>query len=245
MQYTIMMLMEYLSRLAPALAIGLLVFLLARPKSFERIVLYLALFVLLRDAMTPLGLWSFGSRAFFWIRINNDVIFLVLFGIFSGGIVAAMYFFDRENRWLLQFFRGNKITGSIIGAASALVVAAPLFVIYRTVPIEGRGGMVPVAVMPGLLVFALLGNLLEEVLFRGYMLGLLERRFSPVKAGVLSGAVFAFCHVFLATTVTGAPLLVFTLWEGIIAGIVGVRYGIVPAALTHGGAVFLLSSGLF
>jgi len=105
---------------------------------------------------------------------------------------------------------------------------------------------VPLSVLPGLLVFALLGNFLEEVLFRGYVLGLLERRYGSVAAGVLSGVVFSFCHVFLATTVTGigAPLLAFALWEGIIAGVVGARYGIVPAALTHGGAIFLLSSGL-
>ena len=42
----------------------------------------------------------------------------------------------------------------------------------------------------------------------------------------------------------GYPLLVFTLWEGTIAGIVGARGGVIPATLTHGGAIFLLSSGL-
>ena len=49
---------------------------------------------------------------------------------------------------------------------------------------------------------------------------------TPIKAGVDSGVVFAFCHIFLATTMTtvtdvGYPLLVFTLWEGTIVGIVG------------------------
>jgi hypothetical protein len=48
------------------------------------------------------------------------------------------------------------------------------------------------------------------------------------------------------TLVTGAgyPLLLFTLWEGIIAGLVGARGGALPATLTHGLAIFLLSSGL-
>jgi hypothetical protein len=69
---------------------------------------------------------------------------------------------------------------------------------------------------------------------------------SPIKAGVSSGIVFAFCHIFLAITVTGIgyPLLVFTLWEGVIAGIVGARCGVIAATLTHGGAIFLLSSSL-
>ena len=39
-------------------------------------------------------------------------------------------------------------------------------------------------------------------------------------------------------------LLAFTLWEGTIAGLVGAKGGVLPATLTHGGAIFLLSSGL-
>src|SRR5690606_21042 len=44
-------------------------------------------------------------------------------------------------------------------------------------------------------------------------------------------ARIALCHVFLATTVTaaGAPLLLFTLWEGVICGVVGARHGVLPA----------------
>ena len=46
-----------------------------------RIVLYLSLFILLRDAMTPLGFWSFGQQEFFWMRLYRDPWFVVLFGI--------------------------------------------------------------------------------------------------------------------------------------------------------------------
>jgi hypothetical protein len=69
---------------------------------------------------------------------------------------------------------------------------------------------------------------------------------TPINAGIASGVVFAFCHIFLAITVTAAgyPLLVFTLWEGIIAGIIGAKGGVLCSTLTHGGAIFLLSSGL-
>ena len=100
--------------------------------------------------------------------------------------------------------------------------------------------------VPALLVFAVLGNLLEEALFRGYVYGYLAQQMTPIRAGISSGVVFAFCHIFLAITVTevGYPLLVFTLWEGMIAGIVGAKCGVMPATLTHGGAIFFLSSGL-
>ena len=125
-------------------------------------------------------------------------------------------------------------------------MVAPLVVVYQHTAIAFRGGPVPFQNIPAILVFALLGNLLEESLFRGYVYGWLAERMPPIKAGISSGVVFAFCHVFLAITVTdiGYPLLVFTLWEGIIAGIVGAKGGVIPATVTHGGAIFLLASGL-
>src|SRR5690606_32231308 len=97
-----------------------------------------------------------------------------------------------------------------------------------------------------LLVFALLGNLLEELLFRGYVYNNFRTKDVDLRAGVASGFVFAACHVFLAATVTsvGVPILLFTLWEGVIGGIVGAKYGVLPAAVVHGGAIFMLTSGL-
>ena len=219
---------------------------MARRNAQFRIVLYLSLFILLRDAMTPLGLWSFGQQGFFWIRLYRDPSFLVVFGIACLGLSLGVYFLDRENRSLFQWTRGNLPLGLVWGMAGAILVVAPFVAIYRYVPIESRGGSVPMQNIPAILVFALLGNLLEESLFRGYAYGLLARTMPPVKAGLASGVVFAFCHIFLATTVAdiGYPLLVFTLWEGMIAGIVGSKGGVIPATLTHGGAIFLLSSGL-
>jgi membrane protease YdiL (CAAX protease family) len=133
-----------------------------------------------------------------------------------------------------------------VGLVGVLVVVGPLAVAYRHVPIAARGGLVPHDLLLPTLVFALLGNLLEEALFRGYVYGWLIQTMRPLSAAVVSGVVFAFCHSYLATTVTGVgyPLLVFTLWEGTIAGVVGAKCGVLPAALTHGGAIFLLSSGL-
>jgi membrane protease YdiL (CAAX protease family) len=208
---------------------------------------YLALFILLRDAMTPLGLWTFGAQGFFWIRLHDDPSFLILFGIACLGLTMAMYFFDRENRPLLQWLRGPWYRGLLWGTIGALAVVAPFVVIYRYTPIDTRGGVVSSTLLPAILVFALLGNLLEESLFRGYVYGqLLSQKMTPLSAAIASGVIFCFCHIYLATTVTniGYPLLVFTLWEGIIAGLVGSKCGVLPSTLTHGGAIFLLSSGL-
>ena len=87
------------------------------------------------------------------------------------------------------------------------------------------------------------GNLLEEVLFRGYLQGRLESYVTPLRAALLSGLVFAACHSYLAITVTNAgwPILVFTAIEGITCGFVRLRYGIWAAALTHGTAILLVA----
>ncbi|MFC7109047.1 hypothetical protein ACFQQB_56800 [Nonomuraea rubra] len=67
-----------------------------------------------------------------------------------------------------------------------------------------------------------------------------------MRAALLSAALFAACHVFLASTVTAAgwPLLLFTLYEGLICAFLRLRSGVIAAALAHGTAIFLLASAL-
>jgi uncharacterized protein len=243
---TLETLTTYLTRVAPGLSLGALMLFLARRDARLRIVIYLALFVLLRDSMTPLRLWSFGTEGFFWIRLSSDPWCLAVFGLSCLGMSVGLYFCDRENQALIKWTRGKVPAGLLWGAAGMVVVVAPLAVIYHFTPIEERGGLVPFRNIPAIFVFAMLGNLFEEALFRGYALALFAQKMTPVTAGICSGVLFAFCHIFLAITVTdiGYPLLVFALWEGIIAGIVGAKGGVIPSTVTHGGTIFLLSSGL-
>src|SRR5207249_4054998 len=121
--------------------------------------------------------------------------FLVLFGVSCFGLALGMYFLDRDNRSLVRWMQGRVAFGILGGVAAALLVVAPLAVLYRYTPIESRGGAVPLGNVPAVLVFALLGNLLEEMLFRGYVYGLLAERMASLPAGIWSGVVFAFCHI--------------------------------------------------
>ncbi|HEY3898738.1 MAG TPA: CPBP family intramembrane glutamic endopeptidase [Chthoniobacter sp.] len=237
---------RYLVWVGPGLVLGALMLFLARREPRLRIVLYLALFILLRDAMTPLGLWSFGTQGFFWMRLDSDPWFLTGFGLACLGLSLGIYFLDRANRPLFRWTRAPLGYGIIWGVGGALLVVLPFIALYRHTPIELRGWPVPLQLLPFTFTFALLGNLLEEALFRGYVLGALAQKMPLLRAGIWSGVVFAFCHIYLATTVTsvGYPLLLFTLWEGVIAGLVGAKGGVIPATLTHGGAIFLLTSGL-
>jgi hypothetical protein len=243
---TILTIAEYFLRITPGVVLLILTFIIARPGPLARIVLYILAFILMRDAMTPLKLWTFGKEGFFWVRLSDDPWFLILFGASSALLMMGFYLADRENRDKVSFFRGNRAAGIVIGILGALAAAGPLLIIYTQVDIGIRGGVVPLSLLPFLLVFALAGNFFEEGLFRGYLLGHLETYLPGWRAAVASGVIFSLCHVFLALTVTnvGAPLLVFTLWEGIICGLVALRFGVIPSTLSHGGAVFLLASGL-
>jgi hypothetical protein len=142
-----------------------------------------------------------------------------------------------------------RASGSLVaGLIGAVLTAAPLLLFYTTVPIELRGGAVAPVLLPGIAAVALIGNFYEELLFRGFLQDYLqiEIGISRLSAAITSGVAFAAGHAFLAVTVTsiGAPLLLFALYEGIIAGLVRMRFGLLPAVLSHGGAIFLLTGGL-
>ncbi|MFW5418061.1 hypothetical protein J0910_15725 [Nocardiopsis sp. CNT-189] len=45
-------------------------------------------------------------------------------------------------------------------------------------------------------------------------------------------------------TDAGPPLLLFTLYVGLICALLRMRRGVVPAAVAHGPAIFLIGAGL-
>ncbi len=241
-------LLDYVNRTAPAVGLIALIFVLARPNRQVRVLLYTLTFILLRDALTPSSLWSLGiAGGVPWIRFYPSHLFLIGMGVSSLLFTVLLVVGDRENSQDVVFLRkGDSLRGWIASVVGLVVVLTPILIASHRIGIEERGGAVDPNLLGSILVFALSGNLLEELLFRGYVYNLLKRRDADLKAGVMSGFIFALCHVFLATTVTsiGVPLLLFTVWEGVICGIVGGKYGVLPAAAVHGGAIFVLASGL-
>lgn len=240
-------LLEYSLRVTPGLVLLVAVWLLVRgPALAARIAILVAGFILLRDAMTPLGFWSFGgSGAGLWVRFADDGALLLVLGAMSALIVLLLHRCAPGLRTLVRWGRVD-VRSVGLGLAGAAVVVAPFALAYRFVPIEERGGEVALTLLPALLVFALFGNFLEEVLFRGYLQGLLARSHGPVRTVLASGTFFAAGHIFLASTVTavGVPLLLFTLIEGLVCAEVARRRGVIASTVTHGVAIFALASGL-
>lgn len=243
------LIINYIIRLMPGMMLaGFLLLLVPRRITLLRLTVYLLLFLFIRDAMTPAGLWSFGTEGFFWLRFTDNSLALTVMGISSAIIVFAMNALDPNLKALLVWFKGNRVTGILAGIGAALIVVAPLAIIYLQTSLVDRGGEVAFMLLFPLMLTAFLGNLYEEVLFRGYLQGYLETEgsMSPLRAALASGTAFGLGHIFLALTVTsiGWPLLIFALYEGIVAALVRMKYGVVPATLTHGLAIFTLASGI-
>ncbi|PJZ69287.1 hypothetical protein CH373_14310 [Leptospira perolatii] len=237
---------DYILRVLPALAITVLFWISIKPDARLRILIYILLFVLFRDAMTGARLWAFGSAGGFWIRLSDSPPILILLGFFSLAIVVSLWKFDSENREWILWVNGNKILGITVGILSGILVALPIWFLNRWTGSSNAGGIVSSSLYLPLLWFALVGNLYEEFLFRGYIRGIAEEKFGWVRASIISGVSFSFFHIFLATTVSsvGLPLLAFALWEGVICGFIASKWGIVSSTITHGFGIWILATGI-
>ncbi|HRN29029.1 MAG TPA: CPBP family intramembrane metalloprotease [Terrimesophilobacter sp.] len=234
-------------RVAPALVLVAVVFFVLPPAQvLARIGVLIAGFVVLRDAMTPVGVWSFGVEfPALFLRFVDDWFVLVSLGVMSG-VVALLLLRVPELRVLVRWGDLGSWKPYLVGILGGVAVAAPFVLVGLGAPLDARGGAVAAALLPALLLMALAGNFVEELLFRGFLQSHFEGSMSSVRAAVLSGLLFAVAHIFLATTVTdlGWPVLLFVTVEGLACAFIYRRFGLVASTLTHGLAIFFLASGL-
>lgn len=197
--------------------------------------------------MTPAGFWEFGvtNDVVPWIRFINDPLIVGLLGATSLVLTLTIIKF---NKTMKPYLKWGKLSGRTVlwGLFGAAVIVVPFAVAYQFIPLSSRGGEVALSLLPALFAMVMLGNFMEEVLFRGYLQGYLEKFYTPARAAILSALTFAAGHIFLATTVTdlGAVIIVFTLYEGLVCAFLRLRYGIWPAAIAHGVGIFVLACGL-
>lgn len=239
------LLIDYSYRLFPGLfLIGLFYLILPKKNDLLKTVILILGFILMRDTMTPLGLWEFGVDGnIIWLRFIDDSFILITIALFS--LILSLVISRSHSSQLNWFTNQHKVTSILMGMLAAMLVAVPFMIPYFFVPLEDRGGFFPPSLRIALLLFTLFGNCLEEVLFRGLFQSYIKKETGKVRSILLSGLFFAVSHTFLAITVTdlGIWILVFTLYEGIICAIMYEKYGLMSATLTHGLAIFLISAG--
>ena len=227
---------------------GFLVFaalLVAVPRGLTllRVLLHIAFFVLARDAMTRSGFWQISPGA---LRFTASPSTLLALAALSVALSMGVYGLERGARQGLRWCGTSllaSIAAGVAGAALISAVAAALKAAFAlpSLPLPAAD------LWPVLLVFALAGNAYEELLFRGLLQNHLGTVMTTRRAAGVSGLFFCLCHAYLATTVTavGAPVLLFTLLEGLVAAFVYIRAGLLGATLAHGLAIAALASGVY
>lgn len=240
-------LLIYFLRITPGLIlVSSVFFLIPKKQIVARIFVLILGFVLIRDAMTPEGLWNFGiTSPAIWLRFIDDGYVLTTMGALSL-LIAFLLLNVKELRRLVRWGELHSAKTYMVGFIAGVAVALPFLLVGMGVPIEDRGGYVGATLLPALLFMALAGNFLEEVIFRGFLQSYLAKQMTGLRAAAVSGVIFAVAHVFLASTVTalGWPLLVFVLIEGLVCAFVYRNFGLVSSTVAHGFAIFILSSGV-
>lgn len=231
-------LLDYTMYLLPGLALfGLWFALTPKTQTALRIVILLLAFVLMRDAMTPLRLWSLTGDLQIGFMANPFA--LAMLGVSSLVLVAVLARLLPDLWQLVVLFKGHRLTGLAVGIVVGCLIGLPLR-FYQSAETAMPGGW---AWLLGMAVLAYGANALEEVLFRGFLQGYLERHVSALRAALISALAFSALHAFLALSVTqlGWPVLLFTLIEGVACGLVRMRYGVVASTVTHGTAIWLIA----
>lgn len=235
---------NYFLALAPAFLVWVaLLALVPRDAVIARIILHILFFVLARDAMTSSGFWQINAGS---LRFTaSEPILLFLAGM-SGLLCLGTFWLEPAARDGMRFSGAGIVPAVAIGAGGAIlisVIAAFLKIFFSlpSLPAPGPGAF------PVLFIFSMAGNAYEELLFRGLLQNTLSKILSPSRSAMVSGLLFCLCHSYLATTVThiGAPILAFTLLEGLVAAFVYLRAGLLGAMLSHGLAIFVIAAGLY
>lgn len=235
-----------LRMLSALLGFGILLALIPRKLLPLRIFVLIWLFVLIRDGMTPAGLWRISYAL--EIRFVEQPMTLIWLALSSLVFVAFSHFYverlDVRKLWI------KRSVGSAIGLGlvSGLAIAVLPFLFRRTTNMENTPGPDSVAMILAVFALTFVGNLLEETLFRANLQNWLSHFKLPSwQVILLSGATFSLGHVFLSFTVTnlGWPILAFTFYEGVICAYLRERTGLLAAVTGHGLGIFLVATGFF
>jgi membrane protease YdiL (CAAX protease family) len=226
-----------------------------------RITLFIVGFVLIRDTMTPFGLWRIGSsNGVLWLEFIESPEILMILAFGSIILVVIFRMMDPSIFDLVIFKKRGVMDSLVVGFAGAVLLCGTI--LMMRVLVSSDNGMFDssssssssstwdrsnIVLKFSILNVCLMGNFMEEVLFRGFLQGHLETidGIGDKRAALFSGVAFSVFHVFLANSVTqlGNPLLFFTLLEGTVCAMIRLRGGVIASTITHGLTIFAIATG--
>ncbi|MET0388622.1 MAG: CPBP family intramembrane glutamic endopeptidase [Polyangiales bacterium] len=235
-------LLEYVSRVAPGvLAAVVLLVCVPRELAGLRLAVHVGLFMVLRDGMTPVGLWRVASRG---VWLTHEPVALLALAAACGWLALGTFRLEPRLSQRITWLRGHVVRALSLGLVGGCVIAAPAMLLGWLTPSAAVGGGRSAFSLVALFVFSLVGNAYEELLFRGFLQELVAERVGAARAAWIAGLAFAFGHAPLAVAVTdvGAPLLIFTAYEGLICAQLARRCGLASAIAAHGLGIFFVAA---
>ena len=206
----------------------------------------IALAALIALAITAVGQGVWGvmaianvklTPAFPWAALVMPFVLAALVAFLAGRGWPAKGAAARRKLVPLARVSAKAWTWSLIGGVAAVVAAAALWTVMATIVrvppnvLPDTHGLPLTTVIPMLIVSIIAAPLSEEIAFRGYAMGLLRRRFSPVSALVITALLFAAVHL---TQGLYAPKLIVYFLAGLAFGFVALRTGsLLPAMAVH------------
>ena len=177
------------------------------------------------------------TPAFPWAALVMPFVLAALVAFLAGRGWPAKGAAARRKLVPLARVSAKAWTWSLIGGVAAVVAAAALWTVMATIVrvppnvLPDTHGLPLTTVIPMLIVSIIAAPLSEEIAFRGYAMGLLRRRFSPVSALVITALLFAAVHL---TQGLYAPKLIVYFLAGLAFGFVALRTGsLLPAMAVH------------
>src|SRR5208283_1089010 len=173
------------------------------------------------------------------IEIFNTVPPITVFILSSSAlspVIAIAYLKSR-----IHFFPNFFINSETLAVAASGVVIVWLTIFVERIIFLGRGPLL----LPRLLMvsppynyvnifwYTFWAPLIEEVLFRGFFLNMLMKKWSVWSAVLVSSILFAFPHILFSETNVGLVGSSFLLMNSFIFSFVFIQGGIVAAVLTH------------
>ena len=232
------------SILIPFVGIWTLIFQIPEPIYPLSLFLQFFSFIYVRDALLPAGLWTIRAEletGVFEMKFIEDIYALsalCVLCIFNAGLM----YYTNKVVLPLKSMRIELLRNCAVGVGFSLLIYYPVYLYRQLSPMVVLSNLQnnpPLSA--AVLGICLCGNLVEEVLYRGFLARYLKSYgVSMLRSIFIQASMFAVLHMYLAFIVTdvGVPVLVFTFYEGLICAYLENRYGLAASTVAHGLAIF-------